>query len=259
MPRPPVGLECAESPLPIRSRAAKLSPEEKKWKRAGFEDPIISTVSAPRAESSTAVTHAFDLTVVMFRGTGWTYPQVEPHFKRINEIYAQCGIRLEEVKVVESDAYRGLLDVRTPWAGEDLTIAKAVPRGVERPAMFLMRDLPSQMSAYAGIPSYALQELDPAIHDMIFVSDYVNSPDWPYYQDGDVSGRVYRSKIDPSYEVFAHEIAHLLANAGHELPGQNGIAKDEKNLLMGEKSGVSDRLLPRQCEAFKSNPLLREL
>ncbi len=241
----------------VVGQPAKLSTEERSWKRAGFKDPIVSTVTAPAA--STSATHGFDLTIVMFRGTGWTYPLVEPHLKRINEIYAQCGIRLEEVKVVEVDAHAGILDIKTPWVGEDLTIAKAAPRGIKRPAMFLMKDLPSRMAAYAGIPSYSFRTLDRAIRDMIFVSAYVNSEEWKYYRDADESGQTYRLPVDPSYDVFAHELAHLFADAGHELPGDNGRPKDEKNLLAGEKSEVNDSLLPRQCEAFKKNPLLRKL
>jgi len=243
--------------------ATKLDPEARMWKRAGFLNPIITTLSIPAAPITDTtltqpITHVLDTTLVMFRNTGWTQTQVEAHLKRTNEIYAQCGIQLGTVKLVESDAYQGRLDINQRWTGmdddDDRIISKATPIA-ERPVIYLMRDiLPRSHRETAYTNYHDFKDTFPlTVRDTIWISSFIESDQYPIFHTVDQEGRNILATRDPSYDVFAHELAHLLGNMGHEMNIK------EKNLLNGSPSEVNGNLIPRQCELFKKNPLLRKI
>lgn len=240
--------------LSLTAQAA--DPEVKKWKRAGFTNAEFSMVNVPIAKPEIQATHLLDLSIVLFRNSGWTKAVIEAHLKRTNEIYTQCGIRLGEIKYIETDAYRGKLDINERWSalGDDYLISKATPIE-ERPIIYLMRSiLPKRGTegAFANIPNFWV-ELEPVVQNTIWLSNIINSESYGSYRDMDVDGKSYLKTRDPSYNVVAHEIAHLLGNMGHETEIK------EKNLLNGDSDSLNDQLLPRQCESFKKSPLLRKI
>jgi len=241
------------------AHAAKLDPEARKWKRAGFTNPEISSIHVPEAaitnaNQSIAITHALDATIVMFRNTGWTREQIEAHLKRTNEIYAQCGIRLGEIKLVESDAYQGMLDINDRWnyEGDDLKIATATPQEI-RPVIYLMRKIMQGEGGYTNFEHFQYSQNNPKVANTIWLATLINEEDYYFYHTSDDSGHESYLRRDPSYNVVAHELAHLLADMGHE------TTLTEKNLLNGAASEVNDHLLPRQCEKFKANPMMHKL
>ena len=241
--------------LTLLPHAQAADHETKTWKRAGFANPEFSTIIvAEAALPNIPVTHVLDATIVMFRNSGWTRNQIETHLKRTNEIYAQCGIRLGDIKFVESDAYQGKIDINERWnyEGDDLKIAAATP--VEnRPVIYLVRKIMQTEGGYTNFEHFQYSENNPKVANTIWLASIINTEDYYYYETGDDSGRNYRLRRDPSYNVVAHELAHLLADMGHE------TSLTEKNLLNGAPSEVNDHLLPRQCEKFKSNPMMRKL
>jgi hypothetical protein len=240
-------------------QAAKLDPEARMWKRAGFLNPEISSISVVEAPITDAtvtipVTHALDATIVMFRNTGWTLDQISAHLRRTNEIYAQCGIRLGDVKLVESDAYQGKLDINARWdyEGDDLVIAKATPIE-KRPVIYLMRKIMAYEGGYTNFEDFEFSKQNPDVANTIFLANVINTEEYYFYHTADESGHEFYLRRDSSYNVVAHELAHLLADMGHE------TTLKEKNLLNGAASEVNDHILPRQCEKFKSNHLIRKL
>lgn len=240
---------------------AAMDPEVKKWRRAGFAHPEISTITIPvattaEAISSQPVTHILDGIIVLFRNTGWTKEVIEAHLKRTNEIYAQCGIRMGEFQFIESDAFQGKLDIQERWNydGDDLLISKATP-AQKRPVIYLMRDiLPGNSGAREGAFTNIVNfwvPLAPIAQNTIWISNIINNESYGQYHDMTDDGKSVLKTRDPSYNVVAHEIAHLLADMGHE------TELKEKNLLNGSSELLGEHLLPRQCERFKKSPMLR--
>jgi len=230
--------------------------ETKMWKRAGFANPEFSSLEIPAADPQIGIpiTHVLDATIVMFRNSGWTRSQIEAHLKRTNEIYAQCGIRLGDIKLVETEAYQGKIDINDRWnyEGDDLKIASATPLE-NRPVIYLMRRIMQVEGGYTNFEHFGFSERNPKVANTIWLASIINTEDYYYYHTSDDTGRNYLLRRDPSYNVVAHELAHLLADMGHE------TTITEKNLLNGSASEVNDHLLPRQCEKFKANPLMRKL
>ena len=214
----------------------QIENEEKIWARAGFVKPKIAFIDVNRFYEKTqqVFTHSFDLTLVMLRGTGWSKKVVLQRLKKLADIYAQCGVRLGQVKFVEAGAPGGLMDFGNPGCG-DVEIAQKVPPTF-RPVLFYFRSIP-KYNAYAWPESTGDEDVSEALKNTAWFSLSVDMK--------------LNTKIrHPKYVSEAHELGHILLDSlAHARVG-------EANLMAESYEYENDHLTADQCGKIKEHRLV---
>ena len=210
--------------------------EEQEWNQAEFGQTHIEHI-APKI-----YTHAFDLSLVMFRDTGWSKKEVLTRMKRVAEIYGQCDIQLKSIKLVTTNASRGWIDIDTEDTPEgenrDIRIAAVTPKSAPEPIIYLIRSIKDRTTGIAWFED----EETPASHPL------ANTIWMPH----DVTTEEYKNRRDSRYSPIAHELAHILCRCGH-IPG------DEDNILSRYYDAANDQITPGQCAQFKSSRFVRPI
>lgn len=210
--------------------------EEKIWARAGFVKSKIALIDVNKFYEKTqqVFTHSFDLTLVVFRGTGWSKAVVLRRLKKVADIYAQCGVRLSQVKLVEARAPGGVIDFFSPGLG-DTGIAQKVP-STFRPVLFYFRSIP-KLNAYSWPEDTEDENVADALKDTAWIS---------------LSAAMdLNTKIrDPKYVSEAHELGHILLDSlAHAEVG-------EANLMAESYEYENDHLTADQCRKIKEHRLV---
>lgn len=206
--------------------------EKDRWLQAGFGNPSIEITSPPSTSPDTAYTHSLSMTFVMFRNSGWTKERVNAQLARASQVYKQCGIKLADVKFVIADAPGGIVDVGYS-NGYDERIANLTP-ATKKPTVYFMRSNPEGQVAYSW--DSGVEKPTAARFNTTWMTDDID--------------KSYRTMHDPTYNVLAHELGHILCGCKH-IPG------DEKNLMAGRIDLLNDKLKSEQCETFKKSTLLK--
>jgi hypothetical protein len=218
------------------------------WHEAGFTNVKIESWSDTdiyKADflHSKKLTHATKITAVLFRGTGWTREELKIRYQRLAEIFAQCGLKIDRVELIESDAFRGWIDIRSGnlRTEPDKTIrireiAKHVP-AVNNPIIFYVRsDLNLNGSVAQAWPEF-LNPAESRMQDTAWITRQVVATQGYYL---------------PSFLTEAHELGHILANRDHE---NLGIP----NFLSGEVRLLNSSISLSQCDAMKNHKKVRPL
>ena len=207
--------------------------ETRRWTTAGFGHPQITllTLNSPDA-SAVLFTHELNLTLVMFRHTGWTTELVKSQIERVAQIYSKCGILIRKATMIVTDAPQNWIDISS---GRDLIIAKKTPVTV-KPILYFFRSSDDGTGAWAG-PKFSTNNI--AYVDTVWISNDVNSDS-------------YKALRNPAYNPAAHELAHILGDRGHVQDGS-------KNILGDTLDTVDDQITPSQCDAFKKHPSVIKL
>ncbi|MCX6583503.1 MAG: hypothetical protein NT166_25290 [Candidatus Aminicenantes bacterium] len=214
----------------------KVEKEEEIWAGAGFVKPKVEFIDVGRFYEKTrqAFTHSFDLTLVMFRGTGWSKKVVLQRLKKVADIFAQCGVRFGRVKFVEAGAPGGVIDFAGPGVG-DREIAEKVPLTF-RPVLFYFRSIP-KFNAYAWPESSEDEEVSDALRNTAWFSLSVAMK---------LNIKIRR----PNYVSEAHELGHILLDSlGHAGAGV-------ENLMAESYEFENDRLTADQCRKIKEHRLV---
>lgn len=209
------------------------------WKRAGFTNPRLQQIDTKRfyKKSSDAFTHRFDLTVVMFRETGWTKKAILKRLKKVAGIYARCGVMIGKLTVVTAGAPEGRVDFARPGR-RDKQIALRVPPSA-KPIFFYFRSIP-EVNAYAWPRSTDNDAIPDAIRDTAWFSLSVTMP--------------LNKKIrHPGYVSEAHELGHILLDTLAHTP------EGQMNLMAADYEHVNDQLTPEQCRKIKNHPLVKPI
>lgn len=215
--------------LPFEANAQ----EAEMWENSGFSRPTIEEFEPLPAANEAEFTHSFDLTVMNLRGSSWTMEQIRPSLIRTAEIYRPCGIKLSKVKILEVDPPHGKIDLSN-W--DDYKLSNMVPDSVERPLVFLFKYSLEGATAYAWHKNACSRAKR---CNTIWITSDVNDPR-------------YLAARDPSYSVWAHELAHILGNQDH-IPGK------EPNILSGHLGLGNDVITEQQCTHFKTSDLLKKI
>jgi hypothetical protein len=213
--------------------------EEIVWKNAGFFKPRIEFIDTNRfyGKSKQLFTHTFDLTLVMFRETGWRKKVILKRLKKVADIYAQCGIKIEKIKYVTANAPDGMIDFSCPGY-RDQKIAQRVPP-TSKPILFYFRSIP-ELNAYAWVEHSDNEEIPDAIKNTAWFSLSV--------------AMILNKKIrHPNYVSEAHELGHILLDSLDHAP--EGV----ENLMAENYDHVNDQLTVKQCRKIKSHHLVTPL
>lgn len=210
--------------------------EEKRWADAGFGKPEIDWIDSGRfyPDSNQSFTHRLDITLVMFRGTGWRKKVVFKRLQKVADIYGRCGLRLGRIKLVIADAPGGMIDFVRPGY-RDVEIAQKVP-STAKPIFFYFRSIP-ELNAHAWVQTQQDDEIPQAIRNTAWFSLSVTL-------------KLNIKLRHPGYVSEAHELGHILLDTLEHVP--DGV----ENLMAGDYEYVNDRLNPQQCEKIKSHPLV---
>lgn len=210
--------------------------EEILWENAGFFKPMIEFIDTNRfyRKSKQIFTHKFDLTLVIFRESGWEKKVILKRLKKVADIYAQCGIKIGKIKFVTANAPDGMIDFSRPGC-RDQKIAQRVPP-TPKPILFYFRSIP-KLNAYAWVEHSDNEEIPDAIKNTAWFSLSV--------------AMILNKKIrHPNYISEAHELGHILLDSLEHAP--EGI----ENLMAENYDHVNDRLTAEQCKRIKSHHLV---
>ena len=210
--------------------------EEIVWETARFSKPQIEFIDTNRfyRKSESVFTHTFDLTLVMFRETGWEKKVILKRLKKVADIYAQCGIKIGKIKFVRAGAPDGMIDFSRPGY-RDQKIALQVPP-TPKPILFYFRSIP-KLNAYAWVEHSDNEEIPDAIKNTAWFSLS--------------AAMVLNKKIrHPNYVSEAHELGHILLDSLEHTP--EGV----ENLMSDSYDHVNDQLTREQCKKIKSHHLV---
>ena len=204
--------------------------EKTKWENSGFKN--VEYKEYAKNEFS-GFTHALDLTLVNLRGSGWTEPLIKKTIKRVAEVYAQIGVKIENVKYFEVDPPYGRVDI-SDEKDQDFDLAKLLPTN-KRPVIFFIK---SNIEGDSGF-AWTKDNANPPLADIAFITYKVNSSD-------------YIKKREKGYSTTAHEIAHILCECDH-------IEGTDYNILSRYYARQNSSFNEEQIIAIKNSPLLRKL
>jgi hypothetical protein len=230
--------------VPCDPPANPKAESNKRWDELGFKNANLETWTESTLYSSNSVkdnvvfTHGITLTTILFRNTGWTRDEVLTRFRRLAEVYKQCGIKVQQVNFVESDALNGWIDIDgiVPRKKDrESKILSSLPVS-EKPIYFYVRSSKDANSAYAQ-PEFVVGYKSPLLDTIWITRDVIH---------------IEKTCNDPSYSVEAHELGHTLANFGH-------VTDRVKNFLAGACDLVNDKIRDDQCSAMKKHKSVRAL
>lgn len=225
--------------------ASDIKKEIHLWKRNGHSEIQIEFYR-PSPHSFNLI---FDLSLVLLRNSGWTTDIVIKHLVRVEKIYAQCSIGLRNIKIVTTNPPKGILDYPTIKGNEASSLALKTPI-MAKPVLYFVRKIKEQTAAIAGAPFYVGND-SPVVNTAWF-SSYLNEPSYSMIRGILENGQTQIFYRDPSYDVVAHELAHILGNLPH-------FEGNEQNLLSGVALLLNDYLTPEQCLKIKMSPLIKQL
>lgn len=222
-----------------KTKADAGDKEENIWADSGFNNPGIEEIDTRRfyEKPGQVFTHEFDLTVVMFRGTGWKKRVILRRLKRMAGIYARCGLRIGILKFVTTDAPGGKIDFARP-GNRDHEIARLVPPA-PKPMFFYFRSIP-KFNAYAWVEHTDNKDIPDAVKNTAWFSLSITM-------------KLNKEIRHPGYVSEAHELGHIL------LDSLEHVTSGVKNLMAESHDHVTNTFSPEQCEKLKSSPLVKPL
>jgi hypothetical protein len=256
------GLADPTTSAPCRETLSQPNPADS-WTRNGFKNVKVESIPTEQfysPTSKTKFTHGMELTAVLFRDSGWDRSEIEPRFKRVAEIYTQCGVKLSKLVYVEADPFEGRKNVDYSESHDDLIISKAIPE-TPRPAIFFVQSLQkpngliSLAYSWRNGSIYPDTPIEVPLRNTAWISNdfktNTRTTEERHKGEWTEKGAPY-TVYDRSYSVDAHEIGHILTDSGHyEGKGKNFLAGDERK--------ANDRINPQQCEAIRRHPLVKPL
>ncbi len=218
--------------------ANKSHIEADQWSKAGFVDPKIVPIDTKKfyRRGAFRFSHSFNLTLVMFRGTGWTKPAVVKRLKKAAQIYGNYGIQIERATLVIAGAPSGVIDFWQP-GGEDYDIARNTPP-TSHPVIYYIRAVP-KLNAYSWIRHGKQHPIPRPLQDTIWISLAADMP---------LNKKRYRQ----DYITEAHELGHIFLNS------QDHTAPGIINLMSEAPETADSSLTPKQVNLMKRHPLLEK-
>lgn len=212
--------------------------DRQKWEEAGFKKPKLTMVDTARFyRSSAGFSHQVDLTLIMFRNTGWTKRNIIRRLGKLSRILASYQIKIGYTMLVIADSPNGMIDFWRPGTG-DFEIAQMTP-DTPRPVFYYIRSVP-QFNAYSWTEHSSNKSLPEAIKNTAWIS---------LSADMELNKKIRHS----DYLTEAHELGHILLDSlQHYQPGIPNLMAEDHKL-------VNSRLEPHQVERIKNHRLVKRL
>jgi hypothetical protein len=184
-------------------------PEIRSWTLAKHD--LVPSPTRPFA-------YGLRLEMAMVRGTRWAPGLILDSVKRVAGILAQCGIRIEFVRLHEFDGPLRYRYLSTPDSREF-----ARRSGLRKPAIFFVDDTRMEPPFEAEAVGRANARSRPEMTDTVWIT--WGTRDLPV--------------------ALAHELVHVLANSGdhYSMPG---------NLMRKQTTPFNTKLAREQCSAIVS-------
>lgn len=189
------------------------------WRNAGYLNPSISTLDSYLYEFSDEeeYTHGLELDIIVLRGSGWEKDTIKKRIKHLSDIYKQCRVKFNNVKLVEVDPPSdGRLDF-FPWYRKNTEneeeqnsstyrLARSYPDSGIKFSITYIRSFTNGETGTSG-PIWYYGVKNPMLYKQ-FISLVTDSDD-------------YIRKRPTGYSVEAHELGHALFESTHV--GRNNI------------------------------------
>jgi hypothetical protein len=200
--------------------------EEQKWNdHSEYSETEISSI-----KPSTGFTAVSPLELIVVKGSEWTPELIVSEFRRVEQLYSQCQVSFSPVTLVQ--AKYSLPNDKQPndlsVAGDSLMFPKDVLK--TRPAVLFRR-----YGISYSIPQARLEFLPTAPPHLVDVA-VVSYFSWNYAFE--------YPPPHPGYSVFAHELAHVLLNVGHN--------QDDGNILCGTEECKGTTFSEAQCKELRA-------
>lgn len=214
----------------------------------GFDQPVVSKLDLSKIAGPKA-THKMNLTVMIQRGAGWKAVDVDATLAKTARIYAQCGVRIDRVTVVEA----GFPKTSTEQIDEDHAhyVAYHMPTqlsdGAPKPWVFFVKQRSDNTAKDHGGTS--ISYTDKAYNELNgtawIARDSLETLD-PETKKPKLNGFGDHPEL-----VVGHELAHILTSGDH--------VKGPDNLLSDRPTGVNGKILPEQCSQILASQYLKPI
>lgn len=213
--------------------------EIKIFKKAGYKNINIRKF---RHSTPNQSGHNIDLSIINLDQNSWTEKIIFHHLSEINRIYAKCDLSLNNLKLITAISPSGTNKI--PYLKSEATNSFMNKlQKPNHPLIFLINKFTEgNLGAIAGTPFF-VEETYPKLLNTIWISSIIETPYYNTYHDMSADGISHLRVRNPNYDVWAHELAHLLGNAPH-------LTTDTPNLLSGDSEFLSDDITPEQCSIF---------
>jgi hypothetical protein len=237
------------------STAISLAMTEK-----GFNNPLIQVLSEKELYPKPFIkkpTHQSALSVIVFRDPKekpdrWTLELVKADILRTAQIYNNCGLKFTKVNLILTDSPLGQLEVDGPSAftatHTDVRLSELLPKEISYPVAFYVgKALNSSVGYENGSTAYAYNKsfVQSAVGKnrdsmigMLFMTSTLNSAEYK------------KTPRDPTYNVLAHELGHILSNSGHVF---------DSNLMSADPKKVNGTPPKWLCTDLKESPFVQVL
>lgn len=204
---------------------------EKKFRNVTIEPIDLSD------EKTRDFANQIDLDIIVLRGGGWSTTEIKKRYKDLAAVYAECEIGIRHAQIIEADSYVGV-DVAFDIVEENLRgdmgrLALAAPENIHgRIRAYHIRSFSNGNVGFAGSPhqKHLLGEESPVLNT-IWITAVVNTES-------------YKKKKAKGYLTEAHELGHVLTQAGH-------ITSNSPNIMTSKSQGRSFN--QEQCLAMRDN------
>ena len=223
------------------------------WKNAGFLNVEISTVPFTPENKMTKYSRQLDVTAIVFRNAGWNKKEVIQSFKGVAKLYSECGILLRKLKLIETDAPNGVVEVSyfTESKRSAFKLNLMSPQ-VSKPVFYFMKKLdplPWAFSYIEGTPE-ANELLNPT--DSMEFKKAVGSS----FVSSAIKTSWYKEHFDdPVQFAISHELGHILGIKNHVMKTD----PEEASIMGGAISKMAEKILVPQCQVFKSSTILKKM
>jgi hypothetical protein len=239
------------------------------WLASGFENPEEVVLQFGNdVYGDTTMTHEMEIESLLLRGSNWSVEQAQEKFTEMAGVLAQCGIRVNQVKITSVDNPHpdprrndNMVDFlheavhpggRSGSQAETNALARRIPSD-HRPIVILARDTGNNNSGFARTGPYRYNTTQRS----------ALSPNQPGLNTTYIGDEILRPGIRSRASVIAHEVGHLLCQCAHVEGDEDilGVAPPGADNLMNTNPHVmresANNLTPQQCEIFKRSPMVR--
>jgi len=200
-----------------------------------------------------AYTHTADIRVIHFSASEWKEYEIQAQLEEAANVYAQCGVKLNVSQIYSSNLLEGVVmfDLEgytdaseIPEKNGALNLAKEYASPQELNIFFMQSFDPDfgTVSATAVPESRVVHKDQLAAQNTIWIAHKIERQRHLSYAEGG---------FHSGYSVLAHEVGHVLLNAGH--------IEDRtiNNLMHAWGQNRNGRLTLAQCKTIQNSPLVR--
>lgn len=238
-----LSLLLATVALPLGAHGEPISlTDTNPWKKNRFGNPKIEYLDLSQSYAGaepSLFTHEMDLTIVLFRKSGWKIDQIQARLELLTKVYSQCGVKISKAKLVQANAPHGWIDMDGChyFEGNRTFKLAALTPPTEKPVLYYVRSTTDESPACAG-PLFNVGEDSPMLNTAWMTTLLNEDPTQPWNF--------------PQFSDEAHELGHVLLNMSH-------VFKGPPNIMAGDAKIMSLDLTPSQCETMRKNELVRKI